>query len=215
MKLSELAGASDDLRLVYGVEVDTDLLHPPQGMRQIGLLYQGNGTDLDDDFLDSVVACIMADIDVIVEIPSTQDVDAARMMAIAGNVGVSLALLPPQDEDQLDAWCARCADFARAYLTTPHFTGDVYPVSGYFGHLVAQTATGLTQSTPTDPYVVQRFLTAIPSEWSDQAKKAMLDAWEDMFDGSEAFENFQREITNRAAIETMNLLDRLSQEQDG
>lgn len=213
MKLSELDNCQEDVRLVYGVEVDTDLLYPPAGLHQIGLLYQGAPDMPAENFIDSVIACTLANIDTIGEIEITTDIDPFAILSIAGNAGFSVAILPPEQPEALEKWCERCALFAKAYLTTPNFKGDLYPVSGYFGHLVAHAVTGISQTVPTDPYVRQRFSDAIPAEWSDKAKAAMKDAWAEQLGGDAQLTAFLKEITNRAVHETMNLLDRLTDEE--
>jgi len=210
MLLSELMQAPQTDPLVFGLEVDTDMFSPPSGLFQAGLVYAGSPHDPDTNFLDAVMACGLAGIDTIAEIEPHQAIDPAAMLDIAGNAGYSLAILPPHSEGGLDAWCAHCAAFATAFLDTPHFSGHLYPVSGYFGHLVAQSVSGVQGHSPQDPYTRQRFVDAIPTEWADRAKAAMKKAWEDRVGGPAALDALLKNIAGAAVIETMDLLDRLT-----
>lgn len=109
MLLSELMQSPTSEALAFGVEVDSDLLDPPVGLRQIGLIYQGTPAEPDDLFIDAVIACTLAGVDTIAEIPVNANVEPGSVMTIAGNAGFSVAVLPPEDAEDLDAWCARCA----------------------------------------------------------------------------------------------------------
>ena len=215
MLLSELMEHSDSGPLAFGIEVDTDLLTPPDGLVQVGLVYDGTASEPSDIFVDAVIACTLAGIDTIAEIPVEAEVDAQTILTIAGNAGFSLSLLPPEKEEDLSAWCERCAEFAKAYLDTPHFSGHLYPVSGYFGHLVARSVSGVDAHQASDPYTSQRFAQAIPSAWSDAAKSAMAEAWEERAGGAQAFTVLLRSIAAGAVIETMDLIDRLRESDSG
>lgn len=209
MLLSELMTSPTSEPLAFGVEVDADLLDPPEGLRQIGLIYKGTSTAPDDIFIDAVIACTLAGVDTIAEIPCLDTVDATSVLTIAGNAGFSVAVLPPEREENLATWCARCAEFATAFLETPHFAGHLYPISGYFGHLVAKSVSGVQAHQPNDPYVRQRFFDAVPVEWSDAAKAAMLAAWEERAGGAAAFDALLKTIAGATVIEAMDLIDRI------
>lgn len=212
MRLSEIMNRESSDAIIHGIDIDTDLLSPPHGLARIGLIYQDEGGQPSDLFVDAVIACTLAGIESIAEVPTEAVVDAKTLLAIAGNAGFSVALLPPKSESGLEAWCARCAAFASAFLDTPHFSGHLYPVSGYFGHLVARSVSGVQTHEPSDPYVRDRFVEAVPIGWSDAAKGAMLKAWEERAGGAAPFEALLKSLAAETIIETMDLIDRITEE---
>lgn len=209
MLLSELMRQDTAEALAFGVEVDTDMLAPPSGLQQIGLLYQGTPEEPSDGFIDAVIACTLAGVDTIAEIAPEENITPATILTIAGNAGFSIALIPPTDENGVDAWAQRCAEFAAQFLDTPHFAGHLYPVSGYFGHLVATSVAPVDAHQPQDPYTRQRFVEAVPSAWSDRAKAAMRRAWAERVGGTEALDALLKNIAGAVVVETINLVDRI------
>lgn len=208
MLLSELLTQGESAPIVFGIDVDADLLTPPQGLQQAGLVYQGTAHEPTDLFVDAVISCTLAGIDTIAEIEPGQEADPATLLTIAGNAGFSIALLPPLDESGLDAWAQRCADFAQAYLQTPHFAGSLYPVSGFFGYLVARSVSGVGKLDATDPYVQQRFSQVIPESWSDTAKAAMERAWIAQAGGEKALDAVLKATAAEAVRSALALVDR-------
>lgn len=208
MLLSEVLAQPESTPILFGIDVDTDLLTPPKGLKQIGLIYQGTEAEPSDLLIDAVISCILAGVDTIVEIEPGQDIDPQNILTIAGNAGFSLAILPPTDEQGVTAWAERCAAFAQAYLQTPHFAGSLYPVSGFFGYLVARSVSGITHLEATDPYVQQRFRNAIPEEWANQAKKAMEEAWIVQAGGRDALDAVLKAIAAEAVRTALAIINR-------
>jgi predicted nucleic acid-binding protein len=208
MLLSEILAQAESAPILFGIDVDTDLLTPPKGLKQAGLVYQGTATEPSDLFVDAVISCTLAGVDTIAEIEPGQDVDPKTLLTIAGNAGFSVAILPPSDQDGVEAWAERCAAFAEAYLQTPHFAGSLYPVSGFFGYLVARAVSGISALDATDPYVQQRFSEAIPEAWSNQAKAAMEAAWTAQAGGQAALDAILKATAAEAVRTALAIVDR-------
>lgn len=206
MLLSELMTQEQSDPIVYGVDVDADILTPPKGLRQIGLSYKGTPS-IDDELVDAIIAFSLAGVDVIVEIQPDQDVNAHELLTIAGNAGFSVALLPPSEETDLAAWCEQCAKWAKAFLSVPNFNGAVYPVSGYFGYLAAREASDIEGITPNDTYALERFVNSTPVAWSDTAKIAMHDAFAEKAGGAEAFSHLLSALNKSILLKSLDLLD--------
>ena len=218
MLLSELMAMETAPPIAFGVEVDGDLLMPPKGLRQVAFLYKGTPDNPSDDLVDAVIACTLAGIETIVEFRPEDQVDMMRQVTIAGNAGYSLAAIPPIDspEDRPDlweAWVAQCAGLASTYFDTPHFAGTLYPVSGFFGYLVAKAVAGVEGLDPNDPYTRQRFVEAIPTAWADKAKDAMHDAWVERLGSKAVLDGVVMRAAAEAVGATLQLVERLLDEQ--
>lgn len=189
MLLSELMNIENCPKEVYGIEVDEDLLTPPEGLERVALLYKGEES-VSDLLIDAVIAFSLAGVEVIIEIEPGQNVNKKELLTIAGNAGFSLSVLPPKTEADVEAWSKDCAQWAQTFLQVPNFTGSLYPVSGYFGYLTAKAATGIEAILPNDAYVLERFINSTPEEWSDASKAEMYKAFCEMAGGENEFQTF-------------------------
>lgn len=219
MLLSELMAMETVPPIAFGVEVDTDMLMPPKGLRQIAFLYKGDADNPADDLIDAVISCTLAGIDTVVEFRPEDQVDMMRQVTIAGNAGYSIAAIPPIDspEDRPDlwhAWSAQCAALAATYFDTPHFAGSLYPVSGFFGYMVARAVAGVEGLDPNDPYTRQRFVDAVPTAWADTAKEAMQAAWIERLGSKAVLDGVVMRAAAEAVGATLQLVDRLMGEQE-
>jgi hypothetical protein len=208
MLLSEILAQPESAPILFGIDVDTDLLTPPKGLKQAGLVYQGTASEPSDLFVDAVISCTLAGVDTIAEIEPGQEVDPKTLLTIAGNAGFSVAILPPSDPEGVAAWAKRCAAFAEVYLQTPHFAGSLYPVSGFFGYLVARSVGGIERLDATDPYVQQRFSNAVPEAWANEAKAAMEQAWIAQTGGREALDAVLKATAAEAVRAALAIVDR-------
>lgn len=214
MLLSELVKKEETEALVYGVEVDEDILTPPKGLRKIGLLYKGEET-ISDDLVDAIIAFSLAGIEVVVEISPTQKINTKELLTIAGNAGFSISLLPPETPEENQDWFTQCAAWANSFLDVPNFTGTLYPVSGYFGYLAAKQASNVDAITPNDTYALQRFVNKTDESVSDQAKGHMLKAFEEKAGGTEAFEHFLAALNKSILLKALDILETEYPEQSG
>lgn len=189
MLLSELIKTNNCPKEVYGIQVDEDLLTPPEGLEKVALLYDGDES-ISETLIDAVIAFSLAGVEVIVEVQPGQNIDKKELLTIAGNAGFSLSILPPERQEDVPGWSQDCAEWAQTFLQVPNFTGSLFPVSGYFGYLTAKIATGIEAIIPNDTYVLERFVNSTPEEWSDSAKAEMYKAFCEMAGGEEEFNNF-------------------------
>lgn len=219
MLLSELMAMDPAPPLAFAVEVDVDMLSPPNGLRQVAFLYKGTAQDPADALIDAVISCTLAGIDTIVEIRPEDAVDMMRQVVIAGNAGYHLAVVPPLDrpedrQDLWEAWTRQCAALASTYFDTPHFAGTLYPISGFFGYLIARAVAGVEGLEPTDPYTRQRFADPIPTAWADAAKAAMHAAWVERLGSAAVLDGVLMRAAAEAVGGAVQLVDRVLSEED-
>lgn len=215
MKISELR-EDQDASLAWGVEIDEEVFDPPANIRSIGLLWEGDGpTEISDRLIDTVIAFNLSGAEVIVEIRPGDAVDHEYILTLAGNAGFSVAAIPPDSEEDLEAWCRQCAGFARALLTVPNFSRSLFPVTGYQTYLILEFFAGANSLTPTDPYTVQRFVEPTPEDWSDAAKAAMRKAMSDMLGGEDQLKDYLASILKALRNEARTQLLQMIQAQPG
>lgn len=160
--------------VLFGVVADGECFTPPRGLTAIGLHWKGSAPDsIDDTLIDTVISFTLAGVEVILEICPEDAVDPAYAMTLAGNAGVSIAIVPPKSEDGIMAWGEKLEAFVDAFLSTPNFASTLYPVSGYLSYLIAERMAGVDRMDPKDPYVRARFIDAVPEDWSDAVKARM------------------------------------------
>lgn len=204
MKLSDFNKSDfSETEIAWGIEVDCDMIDAPVGLKVAGLLWKGEGpTDLDESLIDTIIAFNLSGVEVILEVRPGDIIDHKHLLTVAGNAGFSVAAIPPENEADLDAWCAQCAGFAEALLTVPNFSRSLIPVTGYLTYLTLETFAGADRAVPTDPYVSQRFMTAAPIAWSDRAKAEMRQRMCAVLGGEEKLQNYLGAILRSLYEET-------------
>ena len=205
MLISTLAQSTNPL--AWGVEIDEDIFDPPAHIRTIGLLWEGDAPDaISDRLIDTIIAFNLAGAEVILELRPTDDVDHTYLLTLAGNAGFSVAAVPPKDQTELEAWCRQCAGLARALLTVPNFSGDLFPVTGYISYLTLELFAGAEAMAPTDPYTILRFTSQTPTNWSDAAKAEMRAEMSQMLGGEEGLRDYIGAILKAIQAETKSQL---------
>lgn len=172
MKLSEIA-TQTELQAAWAVEADADIYQPPAGLKRISFLWQGREDkpqEISEQLIDTIVCFTLADVEVIVEIRPTDDVDFETLLIHSENAGFSISLAPPESEDDLSRWFTQGRRATRAFLASSDFSNHLYPLTGYITYLILELFTGIDTLDPNDDYVRDRFVTPVPEEWSNRLK---------------------------------------------
>lgn len=190
MKSSEINQLSN-IPVIWGVEVDEIVTRPPLGLRQIGLLWDGEAPDMiSDNLIDSVISFSLAGVEVIVEIRPEDRIDHDYMLVIAANAGFCISAIPPERKSGVETWSNQCARFADALMAASNFSGNLYPVSGYLTYLVMEYFGGAKAAVPSDLYTRQRFAEQVPQNWSDIAKSHMRKSLSDAAGGENELKGY-------------------------
>lgn len=207
--LSELeAGGFPENGRVTHVDVDVESFIPPKGLKAIGFLFKGEKGDLNELLLDVLIAYTIASLDVTLEVPADiEDIDLAYLLSVANNVGFNVSFLPPQaaGDDAFAAYVDRVVECAKCYLSQPNMPRYIYPVSNFMEYLFIEAWTGAGKVTPTDEYVVQNFLGALPQEQEDTLKAAMREVIYRHYGGELGFLIFAKGTLKSIAKETVNI----------
>lgn len=200
MKLSELVALGDGCpQDVYGVVVDEPSFSPPAGLKRVGILWPMDGDAIDE--IDVVISYGMAGVDVLMEIPGDrEDVDVAMLVSTAANIGASLSILPPSNltPESLAGWIERVCLFAKDYLKTSIFSKDMLPVTSYLEYMFRQSyGDNLEGFAPTDPYIIERFVSGVSVDQSDAMKAALRAEVLAAFGGQEQFDTFAIALAQR------------------
>lgn len=197
MKLSELMNEGQAAPLaVYGVVVDEPSFVPPEGLQEIGLRLPLDSEGIDE--IDVAISYSMAGVKTILEVPADKkDVDVAYMVSTAANIGVSLAVLPPQEEAGFEAWVDRICDFAVAYLKSGIYTKQLLPVTSYLEYMFVEVFADTKDYAPKDPYVIECFVKPLSVERSDAMKARLRAVIHEHFGGEERFKAFAHVMAER------------------
>jgi hypothetical protein len=201
-KLSELikdresfGPTSEEDFFVFGIEVDTDDVTPPQNVREIGLIAKTEDGELTNEVLDVTISYILAGIDVLVEFPADVDIgDPRHLMATAASVNASLSFLPPKEvtAGSLEAYCQRLEAVTSAYLRQLTMTKFVMPITNYLQYCYIEVLDPEASKTfvPEDGYVLSRFHESMTIEQSDLLKERVRKVIVDHFGGEYEFRTF-------------------------
>ncbi|MFZ3584219.1 hypothetical protein ACOI1H_18940, partial [Loktanella sp. DJP18] len=153
------------LPIAFDVIVDGECFTPPKGLEIIGLRWQGTGPrEISDLLIDTIIAYGLSGVEVVVEVAPHDEVDHDYLLMLAGNAGFSVSSIPPQTEEDLEAWSKQCVGFTTAFLTTPNFSKTLFPISGFFSYLIAEFFAGADSLYPTDEYTILRFVEPTPTQ---------------------------------------------------
>jgi hypothetical protein len=201
-KLSELIkdresfqpGNEEDY-FVFGIEVDTDDVTPPQYVREIGLIAQTENGELTNEVLDVAISYVLAGIDVLLEFPAEVDCgDARHLMATAASVNASLSFLPPKEltPESFERYCQRLEAITAAYLKQLTMTKFVMPITNYLQYCYIEVLDpdASKNFVPEDGYVLSRFHGSMTVEQADTLKERVRTVIVDNFGGEYEFRSF-------------------------
>jgi hypothetical protein len=199
--LSEiLAGESID-DTIWGIEADCETLTAPALLKRASFVYENGPTGLSEHLMDAIVSFQLAGVKVILEVPHDADIDPSHIMKFASNAGFSIAVIPPSTEDYVEDWGVMCSRFVEFFLKTPNFTSHLYPVQGYLSYLIVEKLGDVKALEPTDAYVIDRFTSKVPVEWSDKAKQIMRAKFCEILGGEQGITDFIMSIMAAIAQE--------------
>lgn len=207
MKLSHMLESEITSSLVYGVVVDAECLTAPAEIRTIGFLYQGGDLGLSEKLMDAIITFSLAGAEVILEIPHDAELDVDQILRLASNAGFSISLIPPSSQEHVENWGHLCARFTEGFLKTPNFSKHVFPVQGYFAYVIAEKLGAIDAITPTDPYVVERFLDSTPQKWSDAAKLQMRGRMVEICGSEEEIDALARDLVSAIGQEVVKIAE--------
>lgn len=218
MKLSELLIMDTVPAACFGVVVDVPDFTVPKGLDSVGFTYLVKDGEIDEVLLDIAISYKLAGIEVLFEVPAEVAIaDMDHLLALASNIGVSLALLPPSagtDEDH-DLYRARVLAAADAYLSSANYAGCLLPVTSYLEYLFREAAEPGLVFEVTHPYMRDQFVSRVPEAVADQFKAALRARFEQHFapaGGTAAFFRVvQRQIGAQVLDNTKDLISKAQQ----
>lgn len=155
--------------LYVGLTVDGHVFSAPEGVRALAFVYRGDGDEADEDLVDVLIACTLAGVDAILEIPADAGaLSAPYLVAVAANADFSLSCLPPEAENDSASWSAylqRLDAMTKAYLAAGTFSKLLYPVTTVLQGMFREVAGGDTMARRvTDHYTARRFSPEVLSD---------------------------------------------------
>lgn len=202
MKLSEILSSDLQNEYIWGIQADCETLTAPALLKQASFLYENGPTGLSEHLMDAIVSFQLAGVKVILEVPWDADIDPAHIMKFASNAGFSISVIPPETEENVERWGEMCARFVEVFLKTPNFTSHLYPVQGYLSYMIVEIIGDVKALEPTDVYVIDRFTTKVPTDWSDKAKSIMRAKFGDLLGGELGIKDFIMSIMAAIVQET-------------
>lgn len=206
--LSTIPQAPDvsERQMITGVEADIPDFTPPAGLERIAFTAKMDGDKLDETLLDALIGSTMAGLDTIIEVPGDMtDADPSFFMMLAANLGASISLLPP-DEDNIGAdsieeareqWYVRNEAFARQLLSMENFSRYLHPVSSFLEFMLAELLHPVDSMIPNDAYVVERFADPVAQPVIDELKKRLRTTIFDAAGGEAEFQTYARAMFQR------------------
>lgn len=176
VRITQLAESKTGDPVTFDIEIDGEAFASPSWLECAGLRWKAaDDGSIDLVLLDTIISYTLAGVRVVVEVSPQDHVDHASLLQLAGNAGFSIAAVPPQPgtHQDIDAWACHCENFTEALLTTPNFSGDLFPVTSFLSYLLAEAFAGASAATPQDPYLRRRFYDPVPEEAMDRVKTAM------------------------------------------
>lgn len=199
MKLSELMAKTDAGEIresIYGVEVDVESFSPPDSLKEIGVLYRVDAdNEMDVSLCDLIISYTLSGVKVVLELDMTvRDIDAKFIMAMAANMGISLAILPPENPQDEEAFIERVEQFASAYLRQANYAHEVFPVTSYLEYMFVEQLGSGENFQPTDDYILEAFVGKTSQELVHKMKYRLRNVILENFGGEEAFSFFAKEM---------------------
>ena len=193
-----LSGEIECPPFVSGVLVDEESFTPPEGVKEIGLLYRSDEDgDLDEDLLDVIISYGLTGVSVIMEIPFEETVDdPSYIMSVASNAGFSISLFPPEvdSEENREAYKERLSEFTQAFLNQKNFAKEIYPITSYLQYMYLENFVDVSNYQATDPYIIQKFVETTTEEFSDEFKLVMRGLVFEHFGGEAEFKEFAKAL---------------------
>jgi hypothetical protein len=186
---------------VFGIEVDSDDLIIPYGLKEAGLLVQTEYGELSEPVFDTAMEMILGQVEVLLEVPSDVEIgDVVTFVSTAAAIKASISLLPPVDPtpEVFEAWCERVEKFAEAYLRQPNMGQFVLPVSSYLEYMIVKVLAPQVarKFKPTDEYIIRRFHSAMSVAQANAMKSRVRKVVKRHFGGHAGFVEFAHEMTS-------------------
>lgn len=193
MQLSELMKLEPVPERVFGVVVDTtDVFDPPQGLKEISFVAPSTTDAIDPDLLDVAIAFQLSQVEVVIEVPAENEIaNPSHFLDVLASVGISATFLPPAADHDVafEAYVQRLETFVPLYASKAIFAKLLMPVTNYLEYLMIEIINPVMASSfvPTDPYVIERFASAMTGTRADQMKDRLRAAFAAYYGGADEF----------------------------
>lgn len=224
MKLSELnsfieeqSELGNDMKRVYGIEVDMYVAKIPQQLEEIGFIAKINedGDDLDDDLIDVLShyhKTSKGKVKVILEIPFDFELNAKSVLHNMHLLKFDAALMLPNDEriNEESAWMVfadKNIEYLDALFELTMVAKQVYPLNSYIQYLQMIENNYQPQSITEDEYINARYVEGIDIELMDKMKDKLRDAIYEKFGGQQEFKIYAHSLNAALRQHIVNKMD--------
>lgn len=168
-------------------------------LNEIGIFADFDHGAISFDTIDTCIGYIANGIGVILEVPFESDYPEETLFVECMSMGMGLSVLPPNaykgdcDEVSLSDWDSykkKLVRYTNIWLNHPMNDQQIYPVSGFFGYMVAEKFGYRPTVISDDPYVKSMFVDGIPLDVMDDIKVDIRSAFYDHFGGIDGFNKF-------------------------
>lgn len=177
-------------------------------LEEIGIIAEFTDSTLSFDVIDTCFAYLSNDISVMLELPFGTKYPPGTMFVEVMSMLIDLSILPPGaysdeivsgDDVRWAEYSDLVLEYTKIWLSHPMNDRNVYPISGFFGYMVAEQFGYRPDVISDDDYMDSIFVKKIPLTVMDPLKDKMRSLIYDHFGGKVGFESFAYSLANSIA----------------
>lgn len=177
-------------------------------LKEIGIIAEFTESALSFDVIDTCFAYIANDISVMLELPFDVDYSPRAMFVEAMSMIIDISILPPgaysdeivhEDDERWDVYIDKVLEYTRLWLSHPMNDQNIHPISGFFGHMVAEHFGFQSEIMSNDVYMTTTFVKGMNLVVIDKLKDRIRGLVYDHFGGEKEFGLFANSMANAIA----------------
>lgn len=191
-----------------GIKVDGLPTQFRLDLKEVGIIAEFTDSALSFDVIDTCFAYLSNDISVMLELPFGSDYPSDTLFVEVMSMMIDLSILPPgaysdefvdENDDRWIDYKNTVLDYTKLWLSHPMNDRNVYPISGFFGYMVAENFGYKSENISTDGYIDSTFVKQVPVRVMDDLKDQIRELVYGHFGGKYGFEVFANSIANSIA----------------